>query len=87
MCVTHNQVKLIEVYIINFPTLILFHCWFAGIYLKIFGRGTQELNSQCLVQFLKFETSSKSFKVVAVDNLSTLVDAVVLDDVSARFRT
>jgi hypothetical protein len=87
MCVTHNQVKFKEVYKMHLPDLGHFHCLFAGFYFKIYGRGTQELNPQCLVQFLKFETSSKSFKVVAVDNLSTLVDAVVLDDVSARIRT
>ena len=51
------------------------------VVVKIYGRGPKQLvgSDQSVAGYLKFETSSKSFKTVHVRGFTASVDAVVLD--------
>jgi hypothetical protein len=52
-----------------------------GALFRIFGKGPKELSDGSLAvqQYLKFETSSKTFKQLHVKSVSSNVDAIVLD--------
>jgi len=52
---------------------------FTGNAQKIFGRGPRELPTQCIEDFFKYESSSRSFKKLPVKSLSSTVDAVSID--------
>ena len=58
-------------------------------FFKIFGKGPKEFceGSIPVVQFLKFETSSKTFKQLHVKSFSGNVDAIVVDAVSFKQRS
>ena len=50
-----------------------------GLVLKIFGKGPREVGDVVVEEFLKFDSSSKSFKTLtAVRSFSSAVDGFVL---------
>lgn len=56
---------------------------------RVFGKGPARINSEGEVadlakEFLKFETSSKSFKSLPVKSLTSTVDAIILEPPKAR---
>lgn len=71
---------------------------FKGIYVldpktrylvRVYGKGPHRINSEGEVselakEFLKFETSSKSFKTLPVKSLTSTVDAIILNPPKAR---
>ena len=54
---------------------------YPGTFFKIFGKGPGEFSEGNIQvqQFLKFETSAKTFKQLHVKSFSSNVDAIVLD--------
>jgi hypothetical protein len=46
---------------------------------KIFGKGPKELTDAAVSEYLKFESSSKSFKNLPVRSFSSAVDGVIID--------
>lgn len=56
------------------------------VVVKIYGRGPKQLvgSDQSVAGYLKFETSSKSFKTVHVRGITASVDGVVLDAAAAN---
>ena len=56
------------------------------VVVKIYGRGPKQLvgSDQSVAGYLKFETSSKSFKTVHVRGFTASVDGVVLDAAAAN---
>ena len=46
---------------------------------KIFGKGPKELADSAVAEYLKFESSSKSFKNLPVKSFSSAVDGVIID--------
>ena len=51
----------------------------SGCVEKIFGRGPKELVDSTVSEYLKFESSSKSFKNLPVKSFSSAVDGVIID--------
>lgn len=59
------------------------------ILVRVYGKGPHRMNSEGEVsdlakEFLKFETSSKSFKALPVKSLTSTVDAIILEPPKSR---
>ena len=56
----------------------------AGCVEKIFGKGPKELADATVSEYLKFESSSKSFKNLPVKSFSSAVDGVIIDSTKRK---
>ena len=50
-----------------------------GCFEKIYGKGPKEIDDSVVEEYLKFESSSKSFKSLPVKSFSSAVDGIILD--------